>query len=33
VTDLGMEKQKGIRATDEQVARVVAETKRVLAKA
>jgi uncharacterized metal-binding protein len=33
VTDLGIEKQKGIRATDEQVATVVAKAKEVLAKA
>ena len=33
VTDLGIEKQKGIRATDEQVAKVVAKAREVLAKA
>jgi len=32
VTDLGVEKQKGIRATDEQVAKVVAKAREVLAK-
>ncbi len=31
VTDLGIEKAKGIRATDEQVAKVVAKAKEVLA--
>lgn len=30
VTDLGIEKVKGIRATDEQVAKVVAKAKEVL---
>ena len=33
VTDLGIEKKKGIRATDEQIATVVAKAKEVLAKA
>jgi uncharacterized metal-binding protein len=33
VTDLGIEKKKGIRATDEQVALVVAKAKEALAKA
>jgi uncharacterized metal-binding protein len=33
VTDLGIEKKKGIRATDEQVAKIVAKAKEVLAKA
>jgi uncharacterized metal-binding protein len=33
VTDLGIEKQKGVRATDEQVARVAAKAREVLAKA
>jgi uncharacterized metal-binding protein len=32
VTDLGIEKAKGVRATDEQVARLVAKAKEVLAK-
>ena len=32
-TDLGIEKKKGIRATDEQVATVVAKAKEVIAKA
>jgi uncharacterized metal-binding protein len=31
VTDLGIEKQKGIRATDEQVARMAAKAREVLA--
>jgi uncharacterized metal-binding protein len=31
VTDLGIEKVKGIRCTDEQVAKVVAKAKEVLA--
>jgi len=31
VTDLGIEKQKGIRATDEQVARVAAKAREVIA--
>jgi uncharacterized metal-binding protein len=31
VTDLGIEKQKGIRATDEQVTRVAAKAREVLA--
>ncbi|MFB3890931.1 MAG: putative zinc-binding protein [Phycisphaerae bacterium] len=31
VTDLGIEKAKGVRATDEQVAKVVAKVKEVLA--
>jgi len=33
VTDLGIEKVKGVRATDEQVAAVVAKVREVLAKA
>ena len=33
VTDLGIEKVKGVRATDEQVAKIVAKAKEVLAKA
>jgi uncharacterized metal-binding protein len=33
VTDLGIEKVKGVRATSEQVARVVAKAKEALAKA
>ena len=33
VTDLGIEKVKGVRATDEQVAAAVAKVKEVLAKA
>ncbi len=33
VTDLGIEKQKGVRCTDEQVGRVVAEVRRVLKEA
>ena len=33
VTDLGIEKVKGIKATDDQVARVVAKAKEVLAEA
>jgi uncharacterized metal-binding protein len=33
VTDLGIEKTKGVRATDEQVARLVAKAREVLAKA
>jgi len=32
VTDLGIEKTKGVRATDEQVARLVAKAREVLAK-
>jgi uncharacterized metal-binding protein len=32
VTDLGIEKTKGVRATDEQVARLVAKVREVLAK-
>lgn len=32
VTDLGMEKTKGVRATDEQVARLVAKAREVLAR-
>ena len=32
-TDLGMEKVKGVRATDEQVATLVAEAKKVLSRA
>lgn len=32
-TDLGIEKQKGVRATDEQVARVVAKTRETIAQA
>jgi uncharacterized metal-binding protein len=33
VTDLGIEKVKGVRATDEQIARLVAKAKEVLAQA
>jgi uncharacterized metal-binding protein len=33
VTDLGIEKTKGVRATDEQVVRVVAKAREVMAKA
>ena len=33
VTDLGIEKTKGVRATDEQVAKIVAKAKETLAKA
>jgi uncharacterized metal-binding protein len=31
VTDLGIEKQKAVRATDEQVARVAAKAREVIA--